>query len=239
MTNFLVVDIETLGMAPPAALIEYGWVSLTSDEAGYEFGAYRGSELFGMQGQTMSPDNRAVHHINPAELAGRPAFVMSDWAHHHEADFAVAHNAEFESQWLDLGVPWICTYKTALRLWPDAPSHSNQALKYLLDIPDSIHHHPPHRALPDAIVTSEVLACILDETVRRMPDATDAERLTHLVRVSSEPRLLPRCPVGKHKGSAWSAVPGDYLQWMLRSDMEADLKWNAERELTRRRRGDA
>jgi exodeoxyribonuclease X len=241
VVDFLIVDTETLGMAPPSALIELGWHSVASHGGGYELGEWSGSELFGMQGQTMSPDNRAVHHISPAELDGRrdfsPEFLSHQFpAHSVPVDFAVAHNAEFESQWLDFGVPWLCTYKIALRLWPDAPSHSNGALKYLLGVEDRPEHHPPHRAHPDAVVTAELLVRILDETALRMPDATEEERLAHLVRVSSEHRLLPRCPIGKFRGRPWAEVESGFLSWMLRqTDMEADLKWCAERELTRRR----
>lgn len=235
-TTFLVVDIETLGMAPPAALIELGWNSVQSTGGGHEFGAMMGTELFGMQGQEMQPDNRAVHHIDPLTLEGLDPFRMDDWRSFHDADYAVAHNKEFEEQWLDFGVPWICTYKVALRLWPDAPSHSNGALKYLLGVRDRPEHHPPHRALPDAVVTSEVLAIILDETARRMPDATEQERIDHLVRVSAEPRALPRCPIGKFRGRPWSEVETGFLQWMLRqADMEHDLRWCADQELQRRR----
>jgi exodeoxyribonuclease X len=29
---------------------------------------------------------------------------------------------------------WVCTYKCALRIWPDLPSHGNQALRYHLGL---------------------------------------------------------------------------------------------------------
>src|SRR5262245_25865334 len=43
----------------------------------------------------------------------------------------------FQRQWLTEGwpeVPWLCTYKSALRAWPDAPRHSNSVLRYWLGI---------------------------------------------------------------------------------------------------------
>jgi len=50
-----------------------------------------------------------------------------------------------------------------------------------------------------------------------------------------EPRLLPRCPIGKHRGKPWSEVETGFLRWMLnQADMEDDLKWNAERALADR-----
>jgi hypothetical protein len=54
------------------------------------------------------------------------------------ADVYVAHNCEFESsffaaQGIELG-PWICSYKCALRVWPELDGHSNQELRYARDL---------------------------------------------------------------------------------------------------------
>ena len=126
------------------------------------------------------------------------------------ADYYVAHNAEFESGFLEphLGSNWLCTYKCALRIWPDAVSHSNQALRYMLGL-----HAPfgrdrksinPHRALDDCIVTA---AIFLEITKRaKWPD---------ILRWSSEPALQTRFTWGKHRGERWDAVPEDYLRWIL------------------------
>ena len=52
---------------------------------------------------------------------------------------------------------------------------------------------------------------------------------------NKEPALLPRCPIGKFRGKSWSDVEAGFLGWMLRQpDMDADLRWNAEREIARR-----
>jgi exodeoxyribonuclease X len=52
---------------------------------------------------------------------------------------------------------------------------------------------------------------------------------------TKEPRLLPTCPIGKFRGKPWPEVEAGFLGWMLRQPtMEADLKWNAEREIARR-----
>ena len=231
MTEYVVFDIETLGMAPPAALIELGWNSVRHPGDGCDFslGGLQGSDLFGIPaGQIMSPDNRAVHHIDPAQLEGCLEWnpdVRTEYAAAFDGDYAVAHNAAFEALWLDFGVPWICTYKAALRLWPEAPSHSNQALKYFLGIPDCEEHHPPHRALPDAIVTSQILVKILQTGV--LPST--------LVAWTNEPPLTPRCPIGKWRGRPWAEVEYGFLNWMLGvADMEEDLKWRARLELDRR-----
>lgn len=242
MTLLTVVDIETLGMAPPAAVIEMAWHTVRYAPDGLaETGETSDDSLFGIpDGQIMSSDNRAVHHIDPTSLAGIPLFSLEASTSLVGEDYLVAHNAEFEQAFLpELQAPWICTYKVALRLLPDAPSHSNQALKYELAIPDAPEHHPPHRALPDTIVTSLVLLELVRIAMDRAPELSLRQTLDRMVEISTEPRLLPRCPIGKFRGSPWSEVDSGFLSWMLRQpDMAPDLVWNANRELTRRRRGD-
>lgn len=228
-----VVDLETLGMAATDAVIELGVSELT-----YESGAERSivdrldDWLFGIpEGQTMSADNRAVHHIDPASLVGLELF-RPEGATFAECDYACAHNAEYEQQYLTaVTVPWLCTYKIALRLWPDFRSHGNQALKYELGIPDSPAYHPPHRAGPDAYLTAHVLHWVLHEALE-----VRGHTIEELVQWTTEPRLLPRCPIGKFRNKPWSEVDYGFLDWMLRqADMEHDLKWNARREIDRRR----
>lgn len=52
---------------------------------------------------------------------------------------------------------------------------------------------------------------------------------------TKEPRLLPRCPLGKFRGKPWAEVETGFLNWMLaQPSMEEDLKWNAQREMTTR-----
>ena len=52
---------------------------------------------------------------------------------------------------------------------------------------------------------------------------------------TNEPRPMPTIMFGKHKGTDWTAVPTDYIQWMLRQeDMDPDALWYAGKELERR-----
>lgn len=229
MNTYLVVDIETLGFDPGCALIELGWHSVEAQGGAYELGGMSGSALFGMNGQTMCPSNRAVHHIDPAELESLPPFDMAEWrgAALNDTTHVVAHNSAFEEKWLDYGLPWICTYKCALHAWPNAPSHSNQGLKYFLGIPDAPELHPPHRALPDAKVTAFILTKLLD-----------LHSVEQLVEWTQQPKPVYKLPFGKHKGELIADAPGDYLDWVAGPKCEAadpDLKFACSAELERRR----
>lgn len=243
MSEIRVVDFETNGMEPPDAVIEAGWCDLTRDGDDWLIGPPT-SELFGLN-EPLKPDARAIHHITPAEIAGKPDFAAEAFVADAAASGAIivaAHNWEFEGKWLtaDLLGPTIrplCTWKCALRVWPDVPSHSNGALRYWLEdrgLISPIHEltMPPHRAGPDAYVTAHLLSALLREATAR-----------DMVAWTRGPALLPRCPIGEPqgwKGKRWSEVDGGFLVWMTKqATMEADLKWNAQNELDRRQMVDA
>ncbi|WP_066781895.1 hypothetical protein [Sphingomonas sp. CCH5-D11] len=179
----------------------------------------------------MPPEVRAVHHISLAECQQWQPFDADQmFARSNRADAIAAHNAEFETKFFTSPVPVICTYKAALRVWPDAPSHSNGALRYWLEDagkikPDHALTQPAHRAGPDAYTTAHILMALFDA------GATGRD----MIAWTKEPRLLPTCPIGKFRGQPWGEVEAGFLGWMLRQPtMEADLKWNAEREIARR-----
>lgn len=222
-----IVDLETTGKEPPAQVCEYAYVDLDTETR--EAIGEPVSRLHFVE--TMPPEVRAVHHITQAETVGYPPFDC--FAVSSEAKAAgvwgfAAHQSEFEGQWIISDLPVICTYKGALRVWPDAPTHSNWGLYYWLQdqglITGSVAGFP-HRAGPDVAVTAKLLGALLGIVTGQQ-----------LVAWTREPRLLPRCPIGKFRNKPWDQVEFGFLDWMLKQqDMEADLKWNAARELDRRR----
>ncbi len=224
-------DFETTGLDMPAEVIEVGLCDLVQVD-----GVWHVQEPGSWLCRTalpITPGARAAHHISAAEIAGYDSFdAPGMWAAAAAAGVAVvaAHNLEYEAQfWGAPILPLLCTYKAALRVWPAAPSHSNGALRYWLEdqgliAPDHAKTMPAHRAGPDAYVTAWLLKALLAH-------ATAAE----MVAWTKEPRLLPTCPIGKYRGKPWPEVERGFMEWMLRQpDMEADLKWNAQRELDRR-----
>lgn len=71
-------------------------------------------------------DHRAINHLIDADLDNAPPLehVVERFK---GADAYVAHNCAFERSFLG-NTTWICTYKCALRVWPNLVSHSNQTL---------------------------------------------------------------------------------------------------------------
>lgn len=232
MPQIRLIDFETTGMEPPEAkVVELGWRDLVNEGDGWKVGR-GGSTLYGVD--TIPPAVRAIHHIGLDEVCGRPAFDPADlWsdAKADGIDVVASHNEAFDGLfWAPAQLPVLCTYKAALRVWPDAPSHSNGALRYWLQdqgliSPDTQTCLPPHRAGPDAYVSAHILLALLTKTTA-----------AQMVAWTKEPRLLPTCPIGKFRGKPWPEVEVGFLDWMLKqATMEEDLVWNARRELDRRK----
>ena len=230
MTVVRVIDFETTGTEPPKSQVcEVGICDVD-----IEARVIRPWRAWLCKVDDMPPDVRAVHHISLDECQAHKPFDPAAC----DADFVyafAAHNADFEGKFFQTAKPMICTYKAALRIWPDAPTHSNGGLRYWLEdqglvTPDHRLTQPAHRAGPDAYVTAWLLIALLNA------GATGKQMLAW----SKEPKLLPRCTIGKFRGKHWSEVESGFLGWMLRQpDMDEDLKWNAAREIKRRSNGSA
>ena len=233
MTRLRVIDIETTGTEPPAEIIEFGRVDVIWDGSDALVEKPMARLYRPLNG--IPPETKAVHHITEADFTEESPVCSPErlrqavWGG-ETPHLLVAHNAVFEQQFVKAdatdALPWICTYKAALRVWGDAPKHGNQVLRYWLGLNlDLALAMPPHRAGPDAYVTAHILAALLKVAT---PDQMIAWTL--------EPRLIPAIPFGKHRGLAWSDAPKDYLQWMSgQTDMDADVVWHAQQELGRRR----
>lgn len=239
-----VIDIETTGLEPPAEVIEVGWQDVILEDGVARLGNH-GSRLFDAE-RGVPPETMAVHHLRPAMIAGKPLFGAHDLEEllHGDngqaandgapPDALVAHNAAFESLWFTparIGaMPLICTLKAAYRVWPEAPGHSNQTLRYWLEDRgllslDDAKAMPPHRAGPDAYVTAHILAALF------AAGATGKD----MVRWTAEPKAFPTCPIGEWRGKPWAEVDAGFLRWIVgKQGMDADTQWNARRELERR-----
>lgn len=182
-------------------------------------------------------ETSAVHHITDVDVRNSP-----DWQtvlphmqelldSSEEVPVLVAHNAKYDAEILKdvTNVKWLCTYKAALRVWPDAPAHKNEVLRYWLGLPELGRQfvQNAHSALHDAIVTQQILVKLLEKV-----------SLEQMIAWTLEPALMPRIPFGKHAGMAWSEIPAGYLDWLIKTpDMSEDAVFCAKKELERRKNG--
>lgn len=242
-----VVDLETTGFKPPEdAVCEIGWTDIASrrlDVAGAPADWCVSLPLANLvnPGKPIPPVASSIHHITDNDIFKEmppgwsalaptivgPAPTAGIWDGVPEV-FA-AHSAKFERQWitdeLTGGVPWICTYKCGLRLWPDAPAHSNQALRYWHQPPGLIREHAAvaHRAGPDSYVTAHLLASLLE-----------LAPVEKLIEWSSQPALQVTCHIGQYRGQPWTQVPESFLSWISYRDFDEDVLFTVRHELQRR-----
>lgn len=231
--NIFTIDFETTGKDPKECEpVEFAIHN-----------AYVEAEWLIKPTKPIPPETSAIHHITDEDVAQAAEWlVIRDGIIGILASVApvipvlVAHNAQYEQTILlrpDLNsdpfppVVWVCTYKCALRVWPDAPAFSNESLRYWLKLGErgrSVSQRT-HSALHDTKVTYLLLQELLKHAT-----------LEQLVQWTELPAKLPRMPMGKHFGQTWDTVPGPYLQWCLaQADMREDVKYCAKEELDRRK----
>jgi exodeoxyribonuclease X len=232
LTRLRVIDLETTGIEPPAEIIEFGRADVIAEAGVCRIERPMARLYRPLNG--IPPETMAVHHITEADFNANTPVCTPDRLHRAvwggaAPDILVAHNCAFERQFVTEAVtatlPWICTLKVALHVWPDAPKHSNQVLRYWRGLVlDHVHAMPPHRAGPDAWVTAHLMA-----------EFVQIASFDQMIAWTTEPRNLSVVPFGKHRGSKWAEAPIDYLRWMVRqTDMDGDALACAERELHRR-----
>lgn len=230
-----VIDFETCNKSDAASengIIEVGCTDLqVSDDVSSSKITATWSELCD-PGIEIDAEASAVHHLTKGDIKGKPPFSSHEpKLMNGPPDYFVAHNAHFERKLFATGdMPWICTYRIALRVWPELAAHNLQYLRYALGLDTSGHDVAlPHRAGPDTVVCALLMQRIIEEARFSFDE---------MVRFSNGPALLPRIPISKHKGKPWSEVPTDFLQWMLGvEDMDPDLKANARYHLKMREQG--
>ena len=243
-----VIDLETTGNSfTDGGVVEIGWQDLTEQDGEWQLAGAPQARLV-HPGNPISAATSAIHHIVDEDVAEAPPW--------HEAAPPVlqgnvglqgkeglqgeggqkimalaAHRAAFEQRWclpaLSGRIPWICTYKCALRLWPDAPSHSNQGLRYSRR-PSGLDRElglPAHRAGPDAYVTAHHLR-----------DMLAVAGVEQLLAWSAEPALLVRVPYGASRGRRWSELDDAALARIIETEASgnADMAFSARTERTRR-----
>jgi len=228
-----VFDIESTGTGPDDQVVEIAAVDVVKADDGAISLVTVGAWLVD-PGIPIPPEASAVHHLVDEDVRGAPAFeeLFPDPCGLTEDHVAVASHAwSFDGRWLSpvlpKDIPQICTYKAALRVFPEAPAHSNQVLRYWLGLdvkPDGY----PHRALYDATVTAALFVRLLDHaTPGRMASWT------------LEPALQPVCKIGKFRNVPWDQVDIGFLRWVMNKgeDFDADTLWNVSREIERRQAG--
>jgi len=217
---YLVMDTETTGIDPAEhRAVEAAAVVVGAGQITCAFTTYLNPN------RTIPAQASAVHGLVDDDVKDAPTLEATlPWlnALASKADVIVAHNAPFDRSMLPglVDKPWLDTLRLSRKLYPGLDGHSNQAMRYHLNLrtPEA-NGMPAHRALADAYVTARLLVHLLSEVASRQQSSnTPPWDLPNLLKWVDEPNLLATCTFGKHKGTPWAKVPTDYLQWLRRSE---------------------
>lgn len=220
-----VIDFETTGLPPSAAVCEAGWTDVIV-ESGSVTITPTISRLIN-PGRPIPAEVTAIHGITDAMVFGAPVPETVFAEMMRGADAFCAHNCEFEQNFFGGGgKPWCCTYKVALVHLPDAPSHKNSLLPEYLGLKlDEALATPAHRAGPDTYVTAHILATLIGR----------GHAVEEMLAITKRPRQISRMPFGKHKGAYMADLPDGYLRWGIENMDARDVVSAMKREVERRR----
>jgi exodeoxyribonuclease X len=126
-----VIDVESTGIPSETeahALVEVARTDLWLSASG-EIEIIGPAAMLVNPGRPIPPEASAVHHITDKDVAGAPPpDVGCAFLNEGTVDIFCAQNADFDRQFFGGGGrPWICSWKSSLRIWPDAPGHSNRS----------------------------------------------------------------------------------------------------------------
>lgn len=159
----------------------------------------------------------AVHHILESELVDQPHYTSFSLP--QDTTYIIGHNIDYDIRALEkCGVDTskikaICTLALARLVWPDAEAHNISALIYMITkgsakARDMI--KKAHRADMDIILTANILM----HEIHHLKIQTIEELYT-----ASEDARIPRTiNFGKHRGTAITDLPADYMQWLIRQE---------------------
>jgi DNA polymerase III epsilon subunit-like protein len=223
---YVFIDTETTGTGPEDRLCQIAFKAGDGDPV---------CRLFN-PGMPITVEAMSIHHITNEMVADQPVFRGSrvfDQLHQLVSDprnHVVAHNARF-----DVGIlakegiepaNVICTLKLSRYLDPKGaiPKYNLQYLRYFLNLQVN---GRAHDALGDVLV----LAALFDRILLRFRENGVADIPAEMVKITKTPVLLGRINFGKHKGTAFSEIPRDYLKWLSQKDLDEDLAYTVRAHL--------
>ena len=235
---FVVIDTETTGLDPAKdKLVEIAAVATTAER------------VVGMwatlvdPGIPIPPETMGIHGITDAMVKGQPsaedasAFLF-EFANIVTQDgrglHYVAHNAAFDGGFVSTLQPWLCTKRLSQQVWPDAPNHRNQTLRYWRDLKFDDYGIQAHRALGDAIVTAALMRDIIREAQSDswFSPAITISTVADLQALSDAPIRYKTWWFGKSYSEPIIGTDPGYIRWALKSvEMDADKRFSLEEAL--------
>ena len=173
----------------------------------------------------------AVHHILESDIENQPLYTSFKLP--LSTQYIIGHNIDYDINAIarcgvDVShIKAICTLALARKVWPDSEAHNISALIYQISKGSPKAREllkGAHRADADIILTANILMHIVHYL--------DISTIEELYSASEEARIPKTINFGKHRGTAISELPRDYIQWLLRQDdLDSYLKKALETSL--------
>ncbi len=221
MQRIFVADVETTGLDSKVDKI----VELSFVEIDEEFNVVSKLATKVNPLKSICPAASAVHGIIDADVIEAPLLeevLQSFGVDYFDDVFLIAHNAQFDQRFLDYywdiqGV--FCTLHAARRMYPDAPNHKLQTLRFFLGLAID-RDVAAHSAEGDVAVLVSLLKRMVEESDTDLPTFVD---------LMLEPIEVETMPFGKYKGCSLQSLPKTYTRWLLSlPDLDSDLKYSLE-----------
>lgn len=200
----VILDTETTGV-DDSELIESAWLPV---DIGGNTIAPGGHVSRWRPSKRITLGAMATHHIMDEELADCPP--CSEFRLPEGVEYLIGFNIDFD--WKVIGSPPVKRIDICAmcrHLWPEADSHSQSAMLYLLDrenARDSL--SGAHSAGVDVINCRVILSHVL----AKVGPFETFEQLWMKSEVMRIPKVMG---FGKHKGKPIAQIPSDYKRWLL------------------------
>ena len=204
IVNALILDTETTGIEDPHP-VEIAWLRLQGPN---DLSAEQMFSCRFKPGKPITLGAMATHHIRDEDVTdceSHTTFRLPDGV-----EYLIGHNIDYD--WSAIGKPDVKRIDTCAfsrKLWPQADSHTQSAMLYLLERSRAREWlRGAHCASVDAYNCFRLLKHIL----KALGDPTTWEAVYALSEAARIPEVMP---FGKHKGVRIADVPPDYKAWLL------------------------
>lgn len=231
----LILDTETTGLRDPKPC-QIGYIHLQG------LTSYTSNTLVTTQhpmyqanfnpGKPIEDGARAIHGLSDADVAGAPhhsSFIIPE-----SIQYIIGHNIQFDAKALgltgDSPYKFICTLKLSRLLWPDMASHR------LVEI---IREHFPHVfdkitvGAHTALIDCKLCLLIISHAMATFDQLTTWEELYKQagIQLKAADPVPTVMPYGKYKGTPFSQIPQDYLEWLAGTDLKTPMRTAVNRAL--------
>ena len=163
-----------------------------------------------------------VHGITNEDVYGMPTIeqVLSSLP---KSITQVSHNVSFDYRMLKSGMEAagievaakVCTLKLAREHIKHTTNHKLETLQLELEFPKQ----KSHSALGDVYTCRDLLLYL---------HGKHGVMLDSVIARQGIPKLVHTMPFGKHKGKPIVGIPKDYREWLLKQELEDDLRFTLE-----------